>query len=188
MATKHRQLCPHPNGRYVLRYILAGHKYWTRLWIVQEMILAKQIRVWYNEIIVDWQNLTDEGSGAFIDEISGIVDGIESHRAGTLSLMTAVRRWSQNACEDPRDKVYGLQAMLCESERLPIDYSKSIQEVLIDAIVILCAAIDQRTGQSQSQRSALRRVWACIVARARGGAFPRHLHKGTNPEIKESGL
>jgi hypothetical protein len=43
-------------------------------------------------------------------------------------------------CEDPRDKVYGLNAFVHKDSRVEVDYSKSVEEVFLEAIRVISAA------------------------------------------------
>jgi hypothetical protein len=43
-------------------------------------------------------------------------------------------------CEDPRDKVYGLNAFVHKDSRVEVDYSKSVEEVFLEAIRVIRAA------------------------------------------------
>ena len=57
--------------------------------------------------------------------------------AKLYSFSSLLRTFGQSGCQDPRDKVYGLQGMLEEQQRMEINYAKSVYEVFLDAVVIV---------------------------------------------------
>ncbi|KAH6866490.1 heterokaryon incompatibility protein-domain-containing protein, partial [Alternaria rosae] len=115
------------------------HDYFTRLWIVQEVILSKWKRVLCSHpsagaVWVDWDNL------AYIARrfqyrlpSTPAKHLVKDHLQEIgLNLVQAVRFFSQGRCHDPRDKVYGLMGLVREEQRLTIDYAKPLEELLAD--------------------------------------------------------
>jgi hypothetical protein len=113
--------------------------YFTRLWIVQELLLASTIEVMIRGhawILWDWlaytvlkQQDTLRFMGISQSTISLIRDR-QIERAYTLGL--CIIRYSSNLCGDPRDKVYGFLGLIGGSKELVVDYRKSIHEVFVD--------------------------------------------------------
>ena len=54
-----------------------------------------------------------------------------------MSLTKAIEVFSSAACEDPRDKIFGLVAIIKEDERPPVDYALTPEGVFIDACLTL---------------------------------------------------
>ena len=135
-----------------------GHRYWNRMWIVQELILASELRVFHGENELDWRSLQRFAAGDLKD--SRYIDlsyansvreeGIESSRNRILH--TLLQRMSYKAgrtlhfrdllmsCRsknagDPRDKVFALYGLLDIKEIpesiLP-DYTKSVRALYTD--------------------------------------------------------
>jgi len=115
------------------------HDYFTRLWIVQEIILSKCKRVLCSHpsagaIWVDWANL------AYIARrfqyrlpSTPAKHLVKDHlQEFELNLIQVVRFFSKGHCHDPRDKVYGLMGLVQEDQRLTIDYAKPLEEILAD--------------------------------------------------------
>ncbi|KAI9686430.1 MAG: hypothetical protein M1822_003776 [Bathelium mastoideum] len=123
-----------------------ANPYWERLWIVQEIMLAKYIRIICGETLLSWDELRRFCSSGEIDpsmearrlappQVLWLVEHALS--AKLYSFSSLLRTFGQSECEDPRDKVYGLQGMLEEQHRMEIDYAKSVYEVFHDAVVIV---------------------------------------------------
>ena len=117
--------------------------YFTRLWIVQEIILSKRKRVlcshrWAGAVWLDWTNL------AYIARrfqhrlpSTPAMHLVKDHPQGLeFKLIKAVRFFSKGQCHDPRDKVYGLMGLVQEDQRLTIDYAKPLEELFVETMNI----------------------------------------------------
>jgi len=128
---------------------ILNNGYFSRLWIVQEVSLARHVEIMCGDILIAWNVLR---------EIATVPDIHSERRAATLlfhyvmnnkssvrlkhawSNSLASRIWSYSAmgCEDHRDKVYGLLGMVGFQSSIPeIDYSKSVKRVCLDALRII---------------------------------------------------
>ncbi|KAH7121566.1 hypothetical protein EDB81DRAFT_814091 [Dactylonectria macrodidyma] len=133
--------------------------YWRRLWIVQEVLLAKEAVLYFGDedrTMCDWKLLTMAREN--LDKIpdswqidSAIASRLESIRASLPFLLDGLRarrkEWSllhllktteNSLCKDPRDKIYGLLGIANDVHGRPIEinYSKAktIGEVYHDVI------------------------------------------------------
>lgn len=119
--------------------ILSQHPYWGRLWIIQELFLATQRTIWYGEQTFTWQQL--RGHATRKSPASKVTYGADAYVIEkAFPLPVALGWYSGHACEDPRDKVYALQAILPLNHRLEIDYTKSSKAVFVDTVVFLLLA------------------------------------------------
>lgn len=129
--------------------ILLHDDYFTRLWVVQEVLLARSVRILCRGISgiveVPWNEvravatgnyiwLQDQGHSKAVLELIA-QQGMKHYQGLRLSIL----RFSGYNCENPRDKVYGLLGIVKEKEkeRLEVDYTKSVQEVFVDVIKAL---------------------------------------------------
>jgi hypothetical protein len=135
------------------------HTWFERTWIVQEVVLASNIRVLYGRVGIDWQSFAD--SLTKIMEIAPNLPEWTSDfrvrtqsRAFKLFNLTQIQRCRRDhqrndktsfvgiACatrrfqaRDARDKVFGIQGLCGKGSQdwtLP-DYSKNLPDVYIDA-------------------------------------------------------
>jgi hypothetical protein len=141
--------------------------YFTRLWIVQELLLAPTLEVMIRGhawIMWDWlvytvleQQETLRFMGVSQSTIS-LFRGRQIERAYTLGL--CIIRYSSNLCGDPRDKVYGFLGLIGGSEELVVDYRKSIHEVFIDVALAFNRVHFAAIGITPFQTSSIpRQLW-----------------------------
>jgi hypothetical protein len=139
-ATQASRFLAQPN--YATTRQLLQNRYFTRLWIVQEIWLAPKVSVLCGSVWIPWNSITglvnEQGHFSYPQaRISRLWKYIpEEDLLGNckLDLRLAIRRFANMQCEDPRDKVYGFLGLVNEQERLEVDYSKSLYQVYSDAL------------------------------------------------------
>lgn len=133
---------------------LLSRTYWTRVWIFQEFVLARELIVrcgnhWISAEMLDWvyeSCLNGRVSGEMSNRLfacpgMSIVKSRANHdrprKGWDLSTLTTIS--SRLRCADVRDHVYAMLALLSdeESSRLAIvpDYSKPVAELYTDLVV-----------------------------------------------------
>ncbi|KAJ8109811.1 hypothetical protein OPT61_g7183 [Boeremia exigua] len=124
--------------------------YFTRLWVVQEVLLARAVRIMCygtsGHVEIPWDDVhaVATGSSLWLQQ--------HGHTKAVLALIAnqgmnryeglrvTIARFSGYECENPRDKVYGLLGIVKPKERLEVDYTKSVQDVFLDAARTLQAS------------------------------------------------
>lgn len=111
-------------------------EYWNRVWIVQEIGLAKQIEVCFGNASINWS--------AFVNLFSlhNIGDGgplkLNTTRTGeeygSCELFQLLQHYKNAQCKDPKDKVYGLIGLASDVQKFPLDYKKSILQIWTDVM------------------------------------------------------
>ena len=150
---------------------LLRNPYWLRLWILQEVLLARDIVVWYGNDIVSWARLEEhceENIGQpqlhfLIDH--NRVSGRAKHRlpifaslsttvsaSAAMTPLDIIEYSCESQCQDARDKIYGVQNLFLEKDRLAVDYSKDLREVWGDVTLLL---LKLATGHSPGHRHGL---------------------------------
>jgi hypothetical protein len=123
---------------------ILSNRYFTRLWIIQELLLARSVIIHCRET---W--------GIPLEMVQALVQAMEAtihprinnsslfllwdsiyNREGR-HLTQCIERYCHNGCQDPRDKVYALLGLVKAEEQVPIDYKKSVAEVYVDTVQIL---------------------------------------------------
>lgn len=138
---------------------LCNLPYWYRMWIVQEMGLAKKITILLGRRAVPWSclgflrrfldykefttslPLTKRQSYASscekirTSQAFRLVDLKASRKRKNLAAL--IEACEDSLCSDPRDKVYALLGLATDPEKdeLPIDYSKTLFEVYADTVI-----------------------------------------------------
>jgi hypothetical protein len=125
---------------------LCRNAYWRRVWIIQEIGLARRIQVYCGSYNIDWD--------LFISGIAscrGCHDSIPLKFQRQLNdkystghkLQTLIEKHRDSLCKEPKDHVYGLIGLAIDCEgRFPIDYNKSLFEVWKDTIIFKAADQD----------------------------------------------
>ncbi|KAH7080802.1 heterokaryon incompatibility protein-domain-containing protein [Paraphoma chrysanthemicola] len=118
--------------------------YFTRLWIIQELLLARTVIIncretWglhLSSVQFHVQKYQDKIYSRIRNPSLFLLWDSVYNREGR-HLAQCLQRYCQNDCQDPRDKVYALLGLVKAEEQVPIDYSKSVSEVYIDTLQIL---------------------------------------------------
>ncbi|KAN0101554.1 Heterokaryon incompatibility protein (HET) domain containing protein [Hyaloscypha variabilis] len=133
--------------------------YWQRLWIIQEICLAKKITLLFDKVSTSWRNVTHFrkllGSAYFPNKFS-LPPGstftvahktdllrcqafrLDRHRTSSHGnvLGYLIESFHSCLCTDPRDKVYALIGLAedCQSGDIQPNYFKTLFQVYADVI------------------------------------------------------
>src|SRR6266536_1633585 len=129
---------------------LCRREYWRRVWIVQEVILARRIIIHYGESEARWLGLENliNGYDAIFTPVTvqkaaqQVKESIPAqlhslrimHKLKGCTLNKLLETTRDSLCTDPRDKVYALVglAVECRNGQFVADYSKSLDKVYND--------------------------------------------------------
>jgi hypothetical protein len=130
---------------------LCKRVYWTRLWIVQEFSLAKEIWIYIGDLRMEWRNLRDviyclanlqyEGKGADLKNaiasspLTQILQGkiFSGQTEERQSMLELISHYRDSECFEIRDKTFGIHSLSkdCCRAAVPVDYSKTVPELAI---------------------------------------------------------
>jgi hypothetical protein len=136
---------------------VCSREYWTRLWIVQELVLAERINILCGSWVCDWYQFAialnsardnivlqhylgenpslEMGLGFSIVDGSramSLVDWRQFRRLPKLQVLAELcKAFGSSKCEDRRDRVFGLRALAlgCCRDAVPVDYTISLAEI-----------------------------------------------------------
>ncbi|KIX92477.1 uncharacterized protein Z520_11797 [Fonsecaea multimorphosa CBS 102226] len=126
--------------------LLTKSKYWSRVWIIQEVLLARKVVLMIGDKIIDWEHLQNVFTAGVAPNLSHQRKSTETsasqrnfrhiwelkqiHRK-VWDLYSLLDRFRFAHCHDPRDRLYGLLGLTSESVRSKavIDYSLTLMEV-----------------------------------------------------------
>lgn len=140
-----------------------GNPYWFRLWIVQEIMLARYIRVICGETLLSWEELrrfcssglkrlSSEAARAVPLQVIWLTLNALSGRQFTFSSL--VQALGTSGCQNPRDKVYALQGMVQCEDRPIVHYERSVTKVFQDAVrTMISTAIRNSRGRNGTDLS-----------------------------------
>ncbi|KAI8943031.1 hypothetical protein NX059_001067 [Plenodomus lindquistii] len=145
---------------------MLSNVYFTRLWIVQEFLLAVRLLIFCRDIWIDRDKINQilKRNISRSDATTGPGEYL-FHRSTyrpsgkvKMNLSTCLMHWASLGCEDSRDKVYDLLGVV--SHVVPdVDYDKSVEEVYLDAVE--CVLIHWDRGQDSCSHLA----WLLSLAR-----------------------
>ncbi|KAI5460425.1 heterokaryon incompatibility protein-domain-containing protein [Mariannaea sp. PMI_226] len=110
--------------------------YWNRLWIIQEIGRAREIKVCFGNAAVLWDlfvkfismhNFGSEGPLKLSRQREG-------KYTGSSTLLQLLQDHKGAICQDRKDKVYGLVGLAFDARGLTIDYKKTPFEIWTDVM------------------------------------------------------
>jgi len=148
-----RAFLPVPlEDRRAMYELLASQTYWNRLWILQEVLLAKNLMLFWGATRLAWNDIT---AFLFVSSLSHLLqdwrnqtpapvkhkrlENIRIARETRLPGVTYNWTWNQaiiflpgSQCEDRRDKIFGLLGLINRRFRIVPDYSRPLEDVFAD--------------------------------------------------------
>jgi hypothetical protein len=120
---------------------LLQRDYWSRLWVVQEVYLAREKRVYCGSSQLPWNIYRVASDAVWEGESnpylrrgpSSFLNISLSMILGADSLLEALRACRRKLSQNPRDKVFGLLALLREDIRkeIPVNYTQTVKALYI---------------------------------------------------------
>jgi hypothetical protein len=133
-------------------------QYWKRLWIIQEVVLAAKLEIYWVESVIPWETLQEflqvvrsckasglENAPAEIDTVihNGLTNPVpyrlylqrqlaeESSIARQTPILDLVKTYADAECAETRDKVFALLSFASECCRIavPVDYTYSTYQL-----------------------------------------------------------
>lgn len=134
-------------------YELLCRDYFTRHWILQEVVLSARRIIWYGPALLDFRIFQRSFSshherikwinGSIMAPILQLTNLCHVHdcrqRAGRgisdVLWQRAVKYALTTKCHDLRDKIYGMQSIFDPNMRLEVEYAKSARDLFLDAVL-----------------------------------------------------
>ncbi|KAH7090323.1 heterokaryon incompatibility protein-domain-containing protein [Paraphoma chrysanthemicola] len=143
----------HQNSDSLALFNLFKRDYWKRLWVVQEVTLAKAKWVYCGDSVFSWEVYRrvaeifwDKESDPHIRQGPASFPELESlWQLGDESMLEVMRACRKKLSENARDKVFGVLGLLPEETRrgFSCDYSQTIKTVYMDVVDFLVSATHQ---------------------------------------------
>ena len=130
---------------------MVSNTYWTRMWIVQEVLLSPKLRLMYGPHIFPYETIHAIGSFAYYRDSTNFTpprvydlwtDKQWFNAQEGMELARALK-WIEGQCHDVRDKVFAVLGTVKADERalLRIDYAMPTEELFADvvrALIVTC--------------------------------------------------
>jgi hypothetical protein len=158
----------HTNAEMDCLHDLCGRIYWTRTWIIQEIVLGQAVELHCGTKVVPWEALMvvlfdaklNSQDWSMLKSTMAYEIGDHKKRQSRMSLAQLLEKYQTSRCHDPRDKVYALLNLAADREklqRLRPDYNKSLQRLYVDVIDCCSQGIAEYQG-SASFHNLVRRI------------------------------
>jgi hypothetical protein len=176
------------------------NRYFTRLWVVQELVLGPTGLLYCAGIWIEWDMLKQAFTSIWSQTQPGeygIVDlprplqqiFMKDYQTVSLSyeIQDSIEIYGRQECYDPRDKVYGLLSFTRNKEDIVVDYRKTLQEVYLDAAYAALITFKVRTRGHQIILERSSNAWTRFY-KSRINDFIRMARTLLLPEIHISAL
>lgn len=115
---------------------LAHREYWSRLWVVQEILWAQDIIVSCGGLSVSWTNLLDLMQFFGIAHVQELANARSVFKERYIH-PPIVLKYCQLGCSEKADKVFALQSLFPPSYQLEVDYTKPLKDIFLDLLRVL---------------------------------------------------
>ncbi|VUC31425.1 unnamed protein product [Clonostachys rosea] len=131
-----------------------GNDYWRRVWIVQELILAREVMVIYGFYVLPWKVLEDAfrlleakerfsgSSNALLTSPAAKIIELRMRRHMGGDLLSYWRMFEDSQCSDPRDKAFGFLGL----NRKLSSQRDTLQELKADYTIALIDLFQRMLG------------------------------------------
>jgi hypothetical protein len=165
---------------------LIQNTYWTRLWIVQEVILAGGLSFFRGpfhvargemEMIMDFMlkmyvpittdyplligSVLPDDANKWTNGISTVSSILRCRTHGFNWKFNIVGQFCHLSCTNPRDKIFGLMGLVVHNEAVQVDYTASLDSVFAEAFASLLAYDDVERGDDGIR--GLKRTGLCKI-------------------------
>jgi hypothetical protein len=140
---------------------LCNGPYWNRVWIVQELFLARRLTLQCGDDGVDYEKLLEMAWPWFVPSWPKSIDGTSSYPAITvlwtsagiclldkkvnklIGLSQLIDEFQDSQCALAHDRVYGYLSIASDyNDDFSIDYGKSLDELYHDLISFHCRHLE----------------------------------------------
>ena len=119
------------------------NRYWSRLWIVQEVMHARKLRILFGDSDLSGQVFGQFCKGRFgAANTTELIKWIMFKRKTEPNIrinitLPALKYTTKSQCENPHDKIYGLQSLFEGGDRVAVDYKKPVEELYLEVAQML---------------------------------------------------
>ena len=122
----------------ILLYTLCDNPYWKRVWIIQEVGLAKKLLVHYGAYKAEWTTFIKriQSNYKFRDSLPvKLQKQLDEKYENGHKLQALIESHRGSLCKEARDHIYGFIGLAIDcQEGFPMDYGKGLYEVWKDVI------------------------------------------------------
>jgi len=154
-------------------FALCEKEYWRRIWIVQEVLLAKEVKIlcggrcvqWIKlqQLLIDLQAISDRGRSlhvvgapAVLDSPAAIIIRAKAQWNGDPQPLTLLlEQYHRQHSTDVRDKVYALHGLASDSGAISINYRIDPKELFVQIVKHACSSVAPKMDMKRSRKNLL---------------------------------
>jgi len=152
---------------------LCEKEYWRRIWIVQEVLLAKEVKIlcggrcvqWIKlqKLLVDLQAISDRGRSlhvvgvpAVLDSPAAVIIRAKAQWNGDPQPLTLLlEQYHRQHSTDVRDKVYALHGLASDSGAISINYRIDPKELFVQIVKHACSSVAPKMDMKRLRKNLL---------------------------------
>jgi hypothetical protein len=121
------------------------HPYWTRLWVIQEIGLARNLKLCIQNRIWEWELFNE--TRKYFDwhfkrqyRIENISNKRRDRHGYSNQLEILLESFQDAECQNPRDKIFGFLGLAhdCQDGSIQVDYGKPLFDLYAEVIFFFC--------------------------------------------------
>lgn len=114
---------------------LGRRSYFSRLWVVQELMFSQEVHFICGLLIMDWDTVSFMAAGRRLPEAMQDMFRLKPRvQRGDTSLSEIIGTFGGLRCEDLRDKIFGLLGLVAEPKRFAVDYFISSRDLFFEVV------------------------------------------------------
>lgn len=157
---------------------LLKNAYFTRLWIVQEILLAKKVYLLTGSTSISLSRLDCAYQKVVTNAVFNcgpylVWDHNRDAVFGKRKVVECIERYSKNECANPRDRVYGLLGIVQSGGDVEVDYTKQCSEVYRDGLKLLHEESTREVGKDKDKEKRSERYLKAATRLAENMGAPR---------------
>ena len=132
--------------------------YWSRLWIIQEVTLAREIRVFVGCRTVHWERIEALVSHfpARLATLIGLRSAREPYKDSKLDWLEVLAVSKDSACLDIRDRIFGVRGLVNQNLWVPVDYEHDARTIMLSVLYVQARHLHwSNSGLGYFQRSSM---------------------------------
>jgi hypothetical protein len=142
-------------------FALCNRPYWTRVWMVQEIVLARDITVHCGSRTVSWNNFWRAFYAAPYSTIlteAAATDVVflkppYPSEARQWSLSDLLLKLHKQHSTDVRDKIYALHGLADDTDNMLADYGITVDDLIVDVLRHACMSCQRAPGGLAERRT-----------------------------------
>lgn len=113
-------------------------EYWSRAWIVQELLAAKDISLLYGQFVIPWIVFWCNCAITKGERQLSLTKAYRHYRRTNwvlkrLDFESALTKFNRLNCQDARDRIYSLLSVIESADGFEIDYSENVAQLAVRA-------------------------------------------------------